>query len=318
MAAYVGDGALFDCRQEDWYRGYLNHHHKLINDIANHESFVRGNGQIKLLGIEGDVQYGKRTLSEWTFLSQDIDLGVRRGIIVCRPQMERVPLANLDEALSWVHNGRLGQVRRIIISSCPARIGQKTDVMQEVKAKARRFDNVHVAFSEAGDLVDVLFGGGGGVAGLTTSTIVSIRCTSGSVNGNAYLATPSVEKSTPCAIMGRAPGQYLLKLFMDEHASRALCSHDEVRIVSLEAACMGYDNLYIAESHWGYFMQKCSNEKQRWQLRKVGGRPRDPICSGDRVQFFLNHYPKYRMYNYGSHACGRYQEGNDIWELLAM
>ena len=44
-----------------------------------------------LLGIEGDLVWGARTLQEWTFLIEDVDGQVRAGEIHVRPESQRFP-----------------------------------------------------------------------------------------------------------------------------------------------------------------------------------------------------------------------------------
>lgn len=44
-----------------------------------------------MVGIEGDLTWGVRTLQEWTFLQEDIDAQVLAGAISVRPETMRVP-----------------------------------------------------------------------------------------------------------------------------------------------------------------------------------------------------------------------------------
>ena len=57
-----------DVRTESWYLRYLQSNSDMINSIANMNKYKKNNGQIKMIGIEGDVEHGVRTRQEWTAL----------------------------------------------------------------------------------------------------------------------------------------------------------------------------------------------------------------------------------------------------------
>eukprot|EP00928_Gymnodinium_smaydae_P092004 TRINITY_DN75784_c0_g1_i1.p1 TRINITY_DN75784_c0_g1~~TRINITY_DN75784_c0_g1_i1.p1 ORF type:complete len:342 (+),score=51.62 TRINITY_DN75784_c0_g1_i1:129-1028(+) len=152
----------FDVRAESWYRGYLNANVKAINNFALKDSFQKAlhNGagaSIRLLGIEGDVKFGLRTRCEWTALAEDIDAGVMKSSVQVRPQMVRVPFDYLGSELKWLSSGKRGEVRKIILASCPGRIGDDRQIMAKVKEIAGPYEDVCITFSEAGDLADELF-----------------------------------------------------------------------------------------------------------------------------------------------------------------
>ena len=61
--------APLNVREEAWYGRYYQTVEYAINNL--HRKYP--NATIYLMGIEGDVQWGKRTLQEWKFLQEDID-----------------------------------------------------------------------------------------------------------------------------------------------------------------------------------------------------------------------------------------------------
>jgi len=142
---YKGE-ELFDVTQESWYDGYLNTNQVLINSLVSKRSFR----ELWMIGIEGDLEFGLRTRSEWHFLQRDLVRGVLAGSVHARPQFMRIPLGNLAEELESAQQ-KAGC--RIIIASVPARIGEHKQVMQEVEAMCSQFDDVHLSFSRAGDLL---------------------------------------------------------------------------------------------------------------------------------------------------------------------
>jgi len=141
---------LFDVTQESWYYGYLNTNQVLINSLVSKRSFR----ELRMIGIEGDLEFGLRTRSEWYFLQKDLERGVLAGSVRARPQFMRIPLGSLAEELEWSQR-KAG--RKIIIASVPARIGEHRQVMQEVEAMCSQFDDVHLSFSRQGDLIDTAF-----------------------------------------------------------------------------------------------------------------------------------------------------------------
>jgi hypothetical protein len=76
-------------------------------------------------------------------LLEDVDKSVRNGTVKVRPESVRVPLAKVEEEVSWVQRGQ-GERREIILASCPARIGDIMDVMQRVTNYAKGYDNGRV------------------------------------------------------------------------------------------------------------------------------------------------------------------------------
>jgi len=130
---------------------YLQSNSDAINAIANMNKYKKNNGQLKIIGIEGDVVYGERTLQEWTALQADLDKGFKDGKLAERPKNSRVALEDLEEELEWVNKG--GKVRYIIVASCPNRIGDNHKVMEQVKATCAEYDDlVKCTFSYAGNL----------------------------------------------------------------------------------------------------------------------------------------------------------------------
>jgi len=140
-----------DVRTESWYGRYLQSNSDAINAIANMNKYKKNNGQLKIIGIEGDVVYGERTLQEWTALQADLDKGFKDGKLAERPKNSRVALEDLEEELEWVNKG--GKVRYVIVASCPNRIGDNHKVMEQVKATCAEYDDlVKCTFSYAGNL----------------------------------------------------------------------------------------------------------------------------------------------------------------------
>ena len=62
---------------------------------------------IYLLGIEGDVQYGKRTRQEWTFLVEDIDKHILDGKISKRPSNMRVSFESFPQVVEMFASQRV-------------------------------------------------------------------------------------------------------------------------------------------------------------------------------------------------------------------
>ena len=91
MAApvFVQDPDFIDVRKESWYIPLLQSVTDKINAIASKKSFQREGGEVMLVGVEGDVAWGARTKYEWLALIEDIDRGVKAGIIKLRPKSKR-------------------------------------------------------------------------------------------------------------------------------------------------------------------------------------------------------------------------------------
>jgi hypothetical protein len=151
---YVLASDTINVREEDWYQRYLQSVTYTIADIAATTAFKQGHGEIKIIGIEGDVTYGKRTRDEWTALQEDIDRAVRGDVLPIRPENQRCKLENLEEELMWTE--RKPQ-RFAVVASCPARIGDNEKVMTDVEAVCARFARVSIKFSCAGNTASILF-----------------------------------------------------------------------------------------------------------------------------------------------------------------
>eukprot|EP01051_Picozoa_sp_SAG22_P020815 SAG22_NODE_4353_length_1294_cov_1.144770_2_plen_87_part_01 len=78
---FVDDPDYVDVRKEPWYLPLLQSTTDKINATSSKLSFVQGGGEIMLVGVEGDVDYGARTKYEWLALVEDIDRGVKLGVI---------------------------------------------------------------------------------------------------------------------------------------------------------------------------------------------------------------------------------------------
>ena len=84
-------------------------------------------------------------------IQEDLDQGFQDGKLVERPKPLRIALEDLQEELEWVT--RAGKVRYIIVASCPARIDENFDVMDQVKEMCAEYDDlVKCTFSYAGNL----------------------------------------------------------------------------------------------------------------------------------------------------------------------
>jgi hypothetical protein len=151
---YVPASDTINVREEDWYRGYLQSVTDTIADLAGKTGFKQGNGEIKIIGIEGDVTYGKRTRDEWTALQEDIDRAVRGDVLKMRPENQRCKLENLEEELGWTEKE---PQRFAVVASCPARIGDNEKVMTDVEVICARFARVSIKFSRAGNTASTLF-----------------------------------------------------------------------------------------------------------------------------------------------------------------
>ena len=96
---YIPDETLFDVRSTYWYPRYISQITAQVNGLADKRAFKTKGGKIKLIGVEGDVVHGAATLAEWTALVEDVDRGYKNGTISLRPQHQRVPLDEVEEAL---------------------------------------------------------------------------------------------------------------------------------------------------------------------------------------------------------------------------
>jgi len=148
---YIDDTEQVNVRGESWYLPFMETITTAINSFSTKTSFASAGSRagLKLLGIEGDLKYGKRSLCEWTCIQADVDRRVRDGIVKCRPQMQQVPLQELSENLRW--SQQPNKVRHILIVSCPARIEKNIQVFQQVEVICADYDNVHILFSRPDD-----------------------------------------------------------------------------------------------------------------------------------------------------------------------
>ena len=136
-----------------------------------------------LLGIEGDVQYGKRTRQEWTFLQEDIDKHILDRKVHARPSNMRVSFENFPGV---VEKFASQPDTYVLVASCPARIGDNHRVMEDVKEIVTGkpwSPMVDLVFSSADSAAAAEFhnmeyvpvtsdnsgGGGGGAAAVTTA-----------------------------------------------------------------------------------------------------------------------------------------------------
>ena len=131
---YIPSPDDYDVRAAAWYPAYLAQITAAINNYAAKRKFRENDGQIQLLGIEGDVKYGAATRAEWTALQEDIDRGVREETVSFRPQSRRIPLSELEESLEWCE--KKGKTRLIILASCPARVRRQSPPRMSAPAKA--------------------------------------------------------------------------------------------------------------------------------------------------------------------------------------
>ena len=135
MAAskFVMDPDFIDVRLEKWYIPLLQSITDKINALASKRSFQRNGGEIMLVGVEGDILYGARTKYEWLALIEDIDRGVKVGVLKHRPKNRRFrfPEDFEEEVSDWA--AKKGKHRVAIICSCPSRLGDETAIMEQVR-----------------------------------------------------------------------------------------------------------------------------------------------------------------------------------------
>ena len=113
-------------RNEVWYWRY----YQTVASGINNAHRKHPGATIYLLGIEGDVQYGKRTLQEWTFLLEDIDKHILDGKISTRPSNMRISLESFPQMVAMFASQPNTYV---LVASCPARIGDNHNVMEDVR-----------------------------------------------------------------------------------------------------------------------------------------------------------------------------------------
>ena len=118
--------APLNVREEAWYARYYQTVEFHINNL--HRKYP--NATIYLMGIEGDVLYGKRTLQEWTFLQEDIDKHILDGKISKRPSNMRVSFESFPQVVEMFASQ---PDTYVLVASCPARIGDNHRVMEDVQ-----------------------------------------------------------------------------------------------------------------------------------------------------------------------------------------
>ena len=176
MAApvFVQDPDFIDVRKESWYIPLLQSVTDKINAIASKKSFQREGGEVMLVGVEGDVAWGARTKYEWLAVIEDIDRGVKAGIIKLRPKSRRFcfPEDFEEEVSDWA--SKKGKRRIALICSCPSRLGDDMTIMAQVEEAASEFDNIECCWSRAGNLADKIFEAGVATGGRVIQTPRSI------------------------------------------------------------------------------------------------------------------------------------------------
>eukprot|EP01050_Picozoa_sp_SAG11_P026873 SAG11_NODE_6595_length_1281_cov_5.369712_1_plen_216_part_00 len=176
---FVADPEFIDVRKESWYPALLQSTSDQVNTTVFKTSFQENRGEILLVGIEGDVEHGKRTKYEWLALLEDIDRGVTKGVVKLRPKSRRVTLEDFEEEVAdWAT--RKGKHRVVIICSCPCRLGDDLTIMEQVETLAAGYDNIRCCWSRAGNLADVIFepgvvARGGGAADLHSDGTAATR-----------------------------------------------------------------------------------------------------------------------------------------------
>ena len=118
--------AELNVRKEAWYSRYYQTVASGINNA--HRKYP--DATIILVGIEGDVQYGKRTLQEWTYLQEDIDKHILDGKISKRPSNMRISFENFQQMVGML---AAQPNTYVLVASCPARIGDNYNVMEDVR-----------------------------------------------------------------------------------------------------------------------------------------------------------------------------------------
>eukprot|EP01051_Picozoa_sp_SAG22_P022889 SAG22_NODE_5670_length_974_cov_2.330286_1_plen_263_part_10 len=157
LPQFKRDPGSIDVRCETWYLPLLQSTTDKIIAITSKKSFQRNNGEIMLVGVEGDVTYGARTKYEWLALIEDIDRGVQMGLIKTRPKSRRFSFPDdfEEEVADWA--SKAGKHRVAIICSCPSRLGDDLTIMEQVEEAASEFDNIECCWSRQGNLADLLF-----------------------------------------------------------------------------------------------------------------------------------------------------------------
>jgi hypothetical protein len=139
-------------RAEAWYSQLYSQTETCINNIHRQDAGC----EVRLVGIQGDLRYGTRTLGEWTALHKDIDKNLQAGIVKVRPQwLQLGGLGELEEQVfGWVERGA---ARQAIICSVPSRTGDNEAVHQEVVTLCQGKGRVHLTFSSSQSGASQLF-----------------------------------------------------------------------------------------------------------------------------------------------------------------
>ena len=169
-----------DVRKEAWYARY----YQTVVAAINNAKRKYPDHTIYLLGIEGDVQYGKRTRQEWTFLQEDIDKHILDRKVHARPSNMRVSFENFPGV---VEKFASQPDTYVLVASCPARIGDNHRVMEDVHdiTSGKPWSaKVDLVFSSANSAASAEFynmrvapladgsGGGGGGAGAVSAAVL--------------------------------------------------------------------------------------------------------------------------------------------------
>jgi len=141
---YQGKKPEVDVREELWYARYYQSNADMLNNMAS----MFKKCKIKMVGVQGDLEFGVRTRYEWTALQEDVQDEIKKGTIVTRPQWSQVPFEALQTELEWVNEGDGNRI--IIICSCPGRIGDDREIMEKVKEMCDGNSKVGKTFSYAG------------------------------------------------------------------------------------------------------------------------------------------------------------------------
>ena len=178
--------APLNVREEAWYGRYYQTVEYAINNL--HRKYP--NATIYLMGIEGDVQWGKRTLQEWTFLLEDIDKHILDGKISKRPSNMRVSFESFPQMVEMFASQ---PDTYVLVASCPARIDDNHRVMEDVHdiTSGKPWSaKVDLVFSSANSAASAEFynirvapladgsgggGGGGGAGAVSAAVLLSIH-----------------------------------------------------------------------------------------------------------------------------------------------
>ena len=258
MAAiiYKGKEAPIDVRNEAWYMRYFNVNESALNNLRRKNA----NTAIKMVGIQGDLQYGLRTRHEWTCLQEDINQSIAQGKIRGRPMWSQIDFKDLKEELKWAQKSSWwGGMRRapstkraIIVCSCPSQIGNDKTIMRQVEKICEGRSNVELTFSEAGNASSELFenmsisgGGGGGRVEAATSGTTSRAGGGGGGGGRGGAAEAAGEAAKWSHLSKAEKGKKVFDL-CNQYSSLSREQVDEVR--SLLKAGAPPDDYKVSQS----------------------------------------------------------------------